>query len=41
MKRNILWIVAACLLCLGFTSCQESDEPSPLAPVLELKGLKM
>lgn len=37
MKRNILWIVAACLLCLGFTSCQESDEPSPLAPVLELK----
>lgn len=37
MKRNILWIVAACLLCLGFTSCQESDEPSPLAPALELK----
>lgn len=36
MKRNILWIVAACLLCLGFTSCQESEEPSPLAPVLQL-----
>lgn len=37
MKRNILWIVAACLLCLGFTGCQEPDEPSPVAPVLELK----
>lgn len=36
MKRNILWIVAACLLCLGFTSCQEPDAPSPLAPVLQL-----
>ena len=36
MKRNILWIVAACLLCLGFTSCQEPDEPSPLMPVLHL-----
>lgn len=37
MKRNILWIVAACLWCLGFTGCQEPDEPSPVAPVLELK----
>ena len=37
MKRNILWIVAACLLCLGFTGCQEPDEPSPVVPVLELK----
>lgn len=36
MKRNILWIVAACLLCLGFTSCQEPDAPSPLVPVLQL-----
>lgn len=36
MKRNILWIVAACLLCLGFTGCQEPDEPRPLAPVLHL-----
>lgn len=36
MKRNILWIVAACLLCLGFTGCQEPDEPRPLAPVLDL-----
>lgn len=36
MKRNILWIVAACLLCLGFSSCQEPDEPSPLVPVLQL-----
>lgn len=36
MKRNILWIVAACLLCLGFTGCQEPDEPSPVAPALEL-----
>lgn len=36
MKRNILWIVAACLLCLGFTGCQEPDEPSPLVPVLQL-----
>lgn len=36
MKRNILWIVAACLLCLGFTSCQEPDEPNPVAPVLHL-----
>ncbi len=36
MKRNILWIVAACLLCLGFSSCQEPDAPSPLAPVLQL-----
>ena len=36
MKRNILWIVAACLWCLGFTSCQEPDEPSPLMPVLHL-----
>lgn len=36
MKRNILWIVAACLLCLGFTGCQEPDEPSPVAPVLQL-----
>lgn len=36
MKRNILWIVAACLLCLGFSSCQEPDAPSPLVPVLQL-----
>ena len=36
MKRNILWIVAACLLCLGFTGCQEPDEPRPVAPVLYL-----
>lgn len=36
MKRNILWIVAACLLCLGFTGCQEPDEPSRLVPVLQL-----
>lgn len=36
MKRNILWIVAACLWCLGFTGCQEPDEPSPVAPVLQL-----
>ena len=36
MKRNILWIVAACLLCLGFTGCHEPDEPSPLMPVLHL-----
>ena len=36
MKRNILWIVAACLLCLGFTGCQEPDEPRPLMPVLQL-----
>lgn len=36
MKRNILWIVAACLWCLGFTGCQEPDEPSPLMPVLHL-----
>ena len=36
MKRNILWIVVACLLCLGFSSCQEPDAPSPLVPVLQL-----
>lgn len=36
MKRNILWIVAACLWCLGFTGCHEPDEPSPLMPVLHL-----
>lgn len=36
MKRNILWIVAACLLCLGFTGCQEPDEPRPVVPVLHL-----
>lgn len=36
MKRNILSIVAACLLCLGFSSCQEPDAPSPLVPVLQL-----
>ena len=36
MKRNILWIVAACLLCLGFTGCQEPDEQRPLMPVLHL-----
>ena len=28
--------MAACLLCLGFTSCQEPDAPSPLVPVLQL-----
>ena len=28
--------MAACLLCLGFSSCQEPDAPSPLVPVLQL-----
>lgn len=28
--------MVACLLCLGFSSCQEPDAPSPLVPVLQL-----